>query len=378
MKSNEKKILEDKYQFKTNYIENFDVFKKNILAKKIIPYQVEFQAPPRGKKICWLECPYCYGLSADDTKERLEKSRGIEILEQILEGGVKKIIFAGYATDPLNCSYIEDLLDLTITKKAIFGFNTKALRVSEKFLSVLNEKKIIEGSYVSLSIDAGSNETYNKIHNVKGASNLYDKVLQNVKNLGQIKNKNKFDLSAAYLVNVYSGNTYDYEKFINDFIDAGCNLLRFTFPQQPKDIKTEKGVVPSKEEIFLYKKELEKLKKKYESSNCSILVIDADNENNIYNKARTTPCYARYVYPTVGFDGWLYNCSQSSAPNFRSSALGNLNESNFWDLFYNYKIEYFENFLVQCNSKINKSGCRCDRKEHLVNNSVIESKIFKV
>ena len=378
MKSNEKKILEDKYQFKTNYIENFDVFKKNILAKKIIPYQVEFQAPPRGKKICWLECPYCYGLSADDTKERLEKSRGIEILEQILEGGVKKIIFAGYATDPLNCSYIEDLLDLTITKKAIFGFNTKALRVSEKFLSILSEKKIIEGSYISLSIDAGSNETYNKIHNVEGSSKLYDKVLQNVKNLGKIKNKNKFDLSAAYLVNIHSANTHDYEKFINDFTKAGCNLLRFTFPQQPKDIKTEKGVVPSKEEVSFYKKELHNLKNKYETDQCSILVIDADNENNIYNKPRTVPCYARYVYPTVGFDGWLYNCSQSSAPNFRSTALGDLNKSDFWDLFYGYETKNFEDFSFKCNAEISRSGCRCDRKEHIVNNSVIESKIFKV
>ena len=294
------------------------------------------------------------------------------------EESIKKIIFAGYATDPLNCSYIEDLLDLTITKKAIFGFNTKALRVSEKFLSVLNEKKIIEGSYISLSIDAGSNETYNKIHNVEGSSKLYDKVLQNVKNLGKIKNKNKFDLSAAYLVNIHSANTHDYEKFINDFIEAGCNLLRFTFPQQPKDIKTEKGVVPSKEEVVFYKTELEKLKNKYDSENCSILVIDADYENNIYNKPRTVPCYARYVYPTVGFDGWLYNCSQSSAPNFRSSALGDLNKSDFWDLFYDYETKNFENFIFRCNDKINKSGCRCDRKEHVVNNSVIESKIFKV
>ena len=155
MSSDKKKLLKDKYEFKTNYIKNFDIFKKDILEKKIVPHQVEFQAPPRGKKICWLECPYCYGLSAEDTKERLDKNRGIQVLEQILNGGVKKIIFAGYATDPLNCSYIEDLLDLTISKKAIFGFNTKALRVSEKFLSILDEKKIIDGSFFCLEINDG-------------------------------------------------------------------------------------------------------------------------------------------------------------------------------------------------------------------------------
>ena len=378
MDFNKKKELEKKYKFSTNYVENFNSFRNNILDKKIIPYQVEFQAPPRGKKICWLECPYCYGLSAEDTGGRMTRGRGIEILNQILEGGVKKIIFAGYATDPLNCSYIEDLLDLTISKKAIFGFNTKALRISDKFFEILTSKKIIEGSYMSLSVDAGSNETYNKIHGVKNSSKIYDKVLNNTKKLGQIKSHNFFDLSAAYLVNINSGREYDYEKFINDFINAGCNLLRFTFPQEPKDIKTEKGVIPTQKEVKNYLITLEKLKTKYENADCSILIVDTDSENDIYNKPRTTPCYARYIFPTVGFDGWLYNCSQSSAPNFRSSAIGNLNQHNFWDLFYNYDNKNLENFLIKCNKTINQSGCRCDRKEHVFNKSIIDSKIFNI
>ena len=84
MKKNKLQDLKDKYNFKSNYIKNIEKFKDEIIKKKILPYQIEFQAPPRGKKICWLECPYCYGLSAEDTKERLEKTRGIDILNQIL------------------------------------------------------------------------------------------------------------------------------------------------------------------------------------------------------------------------------------------------------------------------------------------------------
>ena len=292
--------LEDKYNFNSQYIENYENFKNEILNKKIIPHQVEFQAPPRSKKICWLECPYCYGLSAKDNGFRLEKNRGIKILNDILDGGVKKIIFAGYATDPLNCSYIEDLLEITIKKKAIFGFNTKALRISDNFYNILESNNLIENSYISLSVDAGSNNTYNKIHGIKNDAKIYDKVLFNSKKLGKIKKKNFFDLSAAYLVNINSASIYDYEKFINDFSDAGCNLLRFTFPQQPKDISTEKGVVPSDIEKKNYKEILLKIKSKYENLNCKIMVIDADKDNDIQNKPRTIPCYARFVYPTVG------------------------------------------------------------------------------
>ena len=133
MKTDRQKILEKKYTFQTNYLENIKDFKKEILEKTIIPYQVEFQAPPRAKKICWLECPYCYGLAAEDNGQRLSKERGLLILEQILKKNVKKIIFAGYATDPLNSSYIDELLETTIKNNAIFGFNTKALKISDRF-----------------------------------------------------------------------------------------------------------------------------------------------------------------------------------------------------------------------------------------------------
>ena len=116
MQKVEKKNLIKKYTFKNNYIGDLEKFKKNILNKSLVPSQVEFQAPPRGKKICWMECPYCYGLSATDNGDRLSKERGLEILDEIINGGVKKIIFAGYATDPLNCEYIDDLLEKTINK----------------------------------------------------------------------------------------------------------------------------------------------------------------------------------------------------------------------------------------------------------------------
>ncbi len=369
--------LEKKYTFRNSYIKDYSKFKKDIINKKIIPHQVEFQAPPRGKKICWMECPYCYGLSAEDNGERLSKDRGLEILSQIIDGGVNKIIYAGYATDPLNCEYMDDLLELTINNQVIFGFNTKILKVSDRFVNLLNSKNLAKGSYMSLSIDAGSNNTYKKIHNIKSSAPIYDRVLNNVKKIGNIRKINKnFDLSAAYLVNIHSAIPNDYKNFIENFIDAGCNLLRFTFPQPPKDTTTEKGVVPNPEEKKRYKDDLNELIIKYTTKDCPILIIDADQDYNIYNKPQTLPCYARYVYPTVGFDGWLYNCSQSSAPNFRDTALGDLNKDDFWKLYYNYKSDNFNNYLTKCSVAIQNSGCRCDRKEHILNSQLKENLTF--
>ena len=377
MDNSEKKNLINKYSFKDNYIKDYLKFKEEILKKKIIPSQVEFQAPPRGKKICWMECPYCYGLSATDNGERLGKERGLEILDEIIDGGVNKIIFAGYATDPLNCGYIDDLLEKTIQKNAIFGFNTKILKVSDKFINLLDNQNLVKCSYMSLSIDAGSDRTYKEIHNIKSSADIFGRVLKNVQKIGSIRKKNKnFDLSAAYLLNAYSAKNDDISNFIEKFIQAGCNLLRFTFPQPPKDIITSDGTVPSPPEKKEFKNKVINIIEKYKNNECPILFVDADEEYNIFNKAQSLPCFARYVYPTVGFDGWLYNCSQSSAPNFRESALGDLNKNNFWDLFYNYEDKNFKDYFKSCNLKIKNSNCRCDRKEHLLNLDIREKVSF--
>ena len=73
---------------------------------------------------------------------------------------------------------------------------------------------------------------------------------------------------------------------------------------------------------------------------------------------------------------YLYNCSQSSAPNFRSAALGDLTKKDFWDLYYDYDTANFKNFISICGKKISKSGCKCDRKEHVLNQKIIDEKII--
>ena len=54
-----------------------------------------------------LECPYCYGRPADNNKADFQR-KSTYINGSNDYRGIKKFIFAGYATDPLNCSYIED------------------------------------------------------------------------------------------------------------------------------------------------------------------------------------------------------------------------------------------------------------------------------
>ena len=153
--------------------------------------------------------------------------------------------------------------------------------------------------------------------------------------------------------------------------------MRFTFPQLPRAFVPAAGIIPSKDEVASYTAALRASIEAESTDRCTVLFVDADSEHDIFRKPRTVPCFARFIYPTVGFDGWLYHCSQSSAPNFRSMALGNLATHDFWDLYYDYDPDHLAEFFEASACKMAAAGCRCDRKEHIVNSSVLASGAFQ-
>jgi MoaA/NifB/PqqE/SkfB family radical SAM enzyme len=372
-----KDTLEDRYRYSANYIPDYEEFKRKVINKTIVPHQVEFQPGPVAGHICWLKCPYCYGKSAIDTKERLHVGRWMGLLNDVFTGGVKKVIFAGYATDPLNYTHFNLLLNLAIANKMVWGINTKLLNTYFSIFKSLSSSRVKEKSYISISVDAGTNTSYNLVHGIKGGARTYDRVLRNTEEIGIARRNGgyKFDMSATYLVCGLNNRAEEIMKFVADFKYAGCNLIRFTFPQPPRGSEEyELPTVPDFRDQEKYKRNLLPLIEALSDEDCKVIFVDADLEYGIYHMPRSQPCVARWVYPTIGFDGWLYHCSQSSAPNFRDVSLGDMREMNFWNAYYNYDVDekYFENL----EGRMEQVGCRCDRKEHLLNLSVEDSGIW--
>jgi hypothetical protein len=288
------------------------------------------------------------------------------------DGGVEKIIFAGYATDPLNSPDIEVLVGEAIANNLVIGFNTKALRISSKLRTRL-QAPLREKSYMSVSVDAGSDAVYNAVHGVKAESKaaLYTRVLENVGTLVDLFDgrTNRLDLMATYLVNRLNADEHEITRFLTDFTGAGVDVIRFSFAQQPRG-GIEMPTVPTLDECRVFGDRVRKIVARWDHPECRVFFIDADTDHDLFRKPRTLPCVARWVYPTVGYDGWLYPCSQTGAPNFRSLALGNLRERDFWDLYYDYDaftVPTLADHFAKDSLTMEHSGCRCDRKEHLVN-----------
>lgn len=376
-----KKNLASRYSYQTRYLEDIRVIKEKIMNQTIIPHQVEVQPGPDAGPLCWLRCPYCYGQTAKDTKERIPIKRYVEIMKQIADGGVKKIVFAGYATDPLNYRHIEDLHQVTLKYNQVFGFHTKALKVSERFTDQVTNASTSPMSYFSVSVDAGSNKVYNRVHGIPASeAGLYERVCANVRQISEKRNITgaPLDISATYLINGYNNAEDEVVKFIRDFRRAGVDLIRFTFPQVPRGYTAQEGDnnIPSRREVLEYMDRLRTVVENENSESCQVIILDLDGEYLAYRNARTLPCYARFIFPSIGFDGWLSHCSESAAPHFRKMALGNLNQTDFWDLFYNYSVEHFRNYMKKAMQKMELYNCKCDRKEHIVNDCVKQSGIF--
>ena len=366
--------IEARYSYQVPYVPDVDAFMEAVLNKTVVPYQVEIQ-PGRigGNKLCWLSCSYCYGGQSPQVAQRLTPERYVDLVRQTANGphgGVGKIIFAGYATDPLHYEHIEDIVETAVAGGQITGFNTKALRVSDRLVDILTRPETPDTSYFNISIDAGSPEIYNRVHSVTSRADLYHRVLANLTRISTARRDRsaKRDLSVSYLITNLNNSDAEITGAISDIAAAGADLIRFTFPQVPRGMSSEKGsIIPSREEARNIHARLAPLVEGMGTARTRTLILDIDAKFSVVPR-RILPCVARFVFPAIGFDGNLYHCSQSAAPQFAPMSLGNLEQRNFWDAFYDYDVEDFWNAMKRdAYRHMEALDCRCDRKEQCVN-----------
>ncbi len=365
--------LLDQITYKTKYFKSSEELIKKIINKTVVPYQLEVQ-PGRikGKKICWMPCSYCYGGSSENDGQRLDPERYLDIIDQTNNGpngSINKIIYAGYATDPLNYEHIDGLIEKSINLGQVIGIHSKLIKISDNLVNLLSSNKIVDTSYLTVSVDGGDDKSYNMAHSLTPNVKVYNRVIENIKKITS-KSKNnsiKLDVSSNYLVTNVNCSKNEVSKGIDNLIEAGVDSIRFSFPQLPRGIDKHEGtIIPNREQVKKIYADIKPVIDQYKDGKTKVILIDYDADKQI-NEARTLPCFSRFIYPAISYDGYLSNCSQSAATHFKDMSLGNLQNTNFWDAFYNYDANDIFNFMKKEFDKMIKNDCRCDRKEHTVN-----------
>jgi len=356
--------LKDRTTYNAKYLE-YEEFAEKILSYTSVPYQIEIQpGREKGKALCWMSCPYCYGGSAQNSGDRLSAERYIQIIKEVSSGPngrIEKLILAGYATDPLNYEHFDDLYECSLNHNFITGIHTKLLKISKKFLHLVSQENVRDKSYISVSIDAGFKESYNITHGITTSVDILKKIYTNIQNIQNIKNK-VIDVNTTYLLTVHNSSLKEISKSIDDLQSLEVDTLRFSFPQVPRkyDYKKKTNIfIENRSELI---KEIKNLIEKKQNNKTFISIVDPDSKYEI-NELRAIPCYARFAHPAIGLDGYLYHCSESSSPDFHDQSLGNLKDKNFWELYYSYNKENVErDFKLMA-----KNSCMCDRKLFIVN-----------
>ena len=299
--------------------------------------------------LCNHRCSFCAIDYLGYKGEQLPKEVLIKFLADIATSGVKSIMFGGEGEPTL----YKDLPEV-INKAKAYGLDvaltTNGTGLTEVFLNTCLHSL----SWIKVSLDAGQEETYNKLHNPIG-KNDWNRVwgcitlATTIKDLKQLQTK--IGIQALFLPE----NCDEMELLITEAAGAGCDYVVIKpYSTQPLSLNKTPN---------FYDKDLDLLMQRYQEvySNDHFKVIwrgysasKATSEKS-YSQCLSVP----FLWSYLRSNGDLYACSSFLMDD--SFNLGNINSNTYTYIWYGEKrVELIEKMKAFNVSKC-RQNCRMDK-----------------
>jgi radical SAM protein with 4Fe4S-binding SPASM domain len=312
-------------------------------AKEIYPIYMEVS--PVGA--CNHRCTFCAVDYIGYKTNMLDYDMYSKQLKILGSKGVKSIMYAGEG-EPLLHKKISKIVSETKKNGIDVSFTTNATVINDEFLSVLGDV-----SWIKVSINAGTKETYEKIHQTKQKD--FDKVLTNLKKLVTQKKEKKLKTVIGAQCLLLPENIDEVDLLASVLKEIGLDYLVIKPYSQHMFSLTDKYSKLNYDSMLHVGKKLEK----YNSDNFS--VVFRENTMRKYSESeRYKKCYATpFLWGYIMADGSVYGCSAYLLD--KRFCYGNINEDNFDDIWLGQKrklnYEFVKNDLniIDC-----RKNCRMD------------------
>ena len=315
---------------------------------------------------CDLACPECISTPVLNTVSF--KNNLLSVVDEIIEQGVKAVILIG-GGEPLLHNDASKVIEMLGKANIKIGLVTNGTLIN-KHLDAIAEYV----SWTRVSMDAGTKEIYDKFRPAKNNNSVFNKVIENMKALAEIKTG---DLGYSYLLMTrYDKEKKSFESNYDDIEIAGklakeigCDYfeLKSMFDEEHKVITQSKELInKAKYQTNLLKKIQEETFKVYDAFTFSELI----EEGNTLQKKDYTTCPVTELRTTITPHG-VYPCAYHR--NNSAMKIGDLNNSSLKEIWNNK--EKIVNPSVECTFECARNGVNLEIF-NLMNKSQIKSNVI--
>lgn len=179
-------------------------------------YPIYMEVSPAGA--CNHRCTFC-GVDFMGYQNRcLETGMFKERLSEMGKLGVKSIMYAGEGEPFLHRDMVE-LANHTKDSGIDVAFTTNASLFKQEYAENILKKT----SWIKVSINAGSKETYAKIHRAKDRD--FDRVIENMKCAAKIRRENDYECNLGFQMILLPENSYECVTLVRIARDIGMDYL---------------------------------------------------------------------------------------------------------------------------------------------------------
>lgn len=315
--------------------------------KKIYPLYIEIS--PVGA--CNHRCTFCGVDYIGYQNIRWEADLLKQRLSEMAIKGVKSVMFAGEG-EPLLHKELDDIIEHCAQVGIDSSITTNFVMLNEK-----NVYKIFKNaSWVKISINAGTRETYSQIHRTKADD--FDKVLENMKLSVKTKKDNNFSCTLGAQMLLLPENKDEALTLAKIVKEIGLDYLVIKPYSQHLFSETKKYKNIDYKPMLELEKELEKLNDEHFSVVFRSNTMKKLETGHSYKKCYSTP----YFWAHLMANGDLYGCSAYLQQS--KFCYGNLKEMAFEAA---WESEKRLTSITYVKEKLDISGCRANCRMDEVN-----------